>query len=263
MTKRLTFGCLFLQFFFLCKAQDYLPAFQLERLVLPSFCGNFVPNFYVNEYSKVFVPASGGIYVLNDSAWFIPPSEKSYVTAFAPNLKDTGLFAIDHKSDSNVLLYLKKSSHKTLMTVVAGLPAGLYQVLSSEGICLVTGYDGKFSRVGIVQPGKVQWLFQYPGLIRQFQVYHDEIFAAIGKQIFNLNKGENLVGFEDTVDGFCFDALGNLIVATAKGVGIVKKEGMLLLAKGVSGLLQRCNSSIYVLSNKDHALYTIQPSLNN
>jgi hypothetical protein len=216
-------------------------------------------SFYVNDANKVFIPLNGGIYMPQDSIWFIPPSKRYIFTSVAIDLKDTGLFVAACSADSSHLFYLKSSTNSPIKrSRLAELTKGIYNLILRNNICYIWGYSGDTSKVGILTDNGVEWLMHFTGVIQQVQVNDRfEIFFSVGNSIYQLNNNTTVLKLTKKIYGFCFDENDKLVVSTDDGVAIVDKGVQLIIAKNVLGIMQQQDEKVYILSNKEHKLYIL------
>jgi len=240
-------------------AQSGVASYHMKEIPIPKLHA-LVSSFYVNEEGHPFLPLNGGIYLPEDSLWFLPPTKENYFTSFAPVIEDTALFVMSNTNDSSVVHYLKTSSGGSVKKIkVAAVKQGIYNLIYKNKICYIWGYEGKYSSIGIVGNGAVNWLFKMNGLIRQVQLNEaSDLFFCADSSIFKLNEKKLILKLNETIDGFCFTKSNNLLVSSTAGIGIVNQQELGLIATGVTGKLQAAGNSIFLLALQRNAIFRIE-----
>lgn len=236
------------------QADDYKSyvSIKLPSLVVP------YTSFYVSESNQILLPYQGGIYSLKDSLWFIPPAEGFDFTSFAINFKDTAFFAIANGMDSTEIFYVKSGGKLPIKKYnLYKLQKGIYQLIYKNDVCYVWGYSSKESKIGILTGKGIQWLLSLKGVITQVRINDSsEIFFALDKAIYDLQKRETVMVDEKNIFGFDFDKNQNLVVSCSKGIAIKIGNKLSIIAKNIGGLVACRNERIFVLPPKGNEIYS-------
>lgn len=221
-----------------------------EAIAMP--VGKTLRNwFLVNDQGSLFVPHEGGIFVLKDSSWFVPPVSDFVFTSFAPVANDTAMFIVANSEKFSEIYYVKSSTSASIQKLlVCQLRRGIYNLIVKDQVCHIWGYCDGRSKVGIVSGNEVKWLLDVPGIIRQVQISpSSQIYFAMGNAVYRLDDTKAMLRMDKPINGFCFDKMNNLIASSEQQVGIHRGDQFVVIASGVGGPLQYHNDDIFVLSN--------------
>jgi hypothetical protein len=220
---------------------------------------NLFTSFYINENNQVFIAINGGVYLPKDSLWFLPPAKEFYFTSMAPNVNDTGVFVLANTVDSTKIYYLKSSANGSIKKFhLVTMSKGVYNLIYKNGLCCVWGYDANDSRIGILSSGGIKWLITVKGIISQVQVNDSsEMYFSLKSSIYQLNNRKKVITVNSEISGFDFDRKGNMIVSCREGIGLVSKDSLTIIARGITGLVQYRNENVFVLPRKGGYLYDI------
>jgi hypothetical protein len=231
-----------------------------EAITMPA--GKALRNwFLINDQGSLFVSHEGGIYVLKDSSWFIPPVSNLVFTSYAPVPKDTAIFVVANNEKFSEIYYVKSSTSSAIQKLLlCQLRRGIYNLIVKDQICYVWGYSNGRSKLGIVSGNEVKWLLDVQGIIRQVQVNNaSQIHFALGNAVYRLNDTKALLRLDKPINGFCFDKMNNLIASSEQRVGIQKGDQFVIIANGIGGPLQYHDEDIFVLSNAMQQIVRIFP----
>lgn len=245
-----------------CKtfAQGKDVRFGYEAIAMPA--GKTLRNwFLVNDQGSLFVPHEGGIYVLKESSWFIPPVSDFVFTSFAPVPQDTAMFVVANNEKFSEIYYVKSSTSSSIQKLlVCQLRRGIYNLIVKDQVCYIWGYSNGRSKVGIVSGNEVKWVLDVPGIIRQVQISAaSQIYFALGNAVYRLDDTKAMLRLNKPINGFCFDKMNNLIASSEQQVGIHSGDHFVVIANGVGGPLQYHDEGIFVLSNARQQIVRIFP----
>lgn len=254
--SKILFILLFSHFY--ANAQNESINYKYSVLNIPP-SKNLFTSFSVTETSDILLPLNGGIYVVNDSLWFIPPSKQYFFTSVATNIIDTGVFVFANTLDSSKLFCLKNSLTAPIQrSLIVQMSKGIYNVIFKNNICYVWGHTGTNSKIGILVNKEVKWLINLKGVIQQVQVNSlNEIYFSLGKSIYQLNNQKKILTLEKEIHGFCFTKDDKIILSSIDGVGIYEHNNISIFASELDGLLEQKSDKLFLVSNKNKQVYIL------
>ncbi|MCF6130905.1 hypothetical protein [Flavobacterium wongokense] len=220
-------------------------------------------SFYVNDFDQVLAPIGGGIYLIKEKNWFLPPSKDYYFTSFATNLSDSSFFVFGNTPDASKLYYIKIEEKQPIQRyALAELDLGKYNIIYKSNIGYVWGVGKKKSKIGMVTDKGIKWIFEIEGVINQVQVNDkSEVFFSMGNTIYNIAKQKKVLALASKIYGFDFNDEGKLVVSYNEGIGIKDGDYIDIVATGAEGLVQFKNKKIYVLPQNGQFLYEFYQSI--
>jgi hypothetical protein len=232
---------------------------QIRRIPLPQSQVSY-SSCYVSDDKSVFLPVGGGIYLPQDSIWFLPPSERYYFTSVAPVLTDTAFFAIGNTASTSELIYVRSSSQKLpIQLQIQSLDKGFYHLIYRNNLCCIWGFSGGHSKIGVLAEKQVKWVFTLKGIITQVQLNDaGEIFFAAGNSIYQLTTGKRLLTYEGKIFGFDFNSKQQIVLSCEQGVGYIDEANKLnILARQIFGTVTARNNTTFVLPPTGRFMYRI------
>ena len=235
-------------------------AYKLTNILLPRSDFHY-RSFFVNDSSNIYIPMNGGIFMPLDSSWYFRPGTQKYYTSLTQYAADSSEFFLVNDKDSTTLYHTnirKRPSQKKLK--ITRIKKGLYSVINIMNTCILWGYDGEHSQIGIIKPDGIKWLYQMKGMIQQVQADASaEIYFCLKNSIYRLSDKKIVAQLPSPIYGFDFNNKGKLVISSKEGIGIEKNKTIELIATGIGGLLECRAESIYLLSSIDNQIYILKP----
>jgi hypothetical protein len=214
-------------------------------------------SFYVNDFDQVLAPVGGGIYMIKENTWFLPPSKEYYFTSFATNLMDSSFFIFGNSRSESKLFYIKIEENEPISRYsLAELEFGKYNIIYKNNIGYVWGVTTEESKIGMITEKGVEWIFEINGIIQQVQVNEkSEVFFSMGNTIYEISNKKKILTLASKIYGFDFNDEGKVVVSFNEGIGIQNDDVIEIIASDIQGLVQFKNKKIYVLPQEGKYLY--------
>ncbi|MBI5215703.1 MAG: hypothetical protein HY960_08115 [Ignavibacteriae bacterium] len=211
-------------------------------------------DFTVAKPGLIFVPIDGGIFICGWNSWFIKPQEFPIIAMEVSN--DSILTIIQNDSTFSYVLSTLMGNHSnTAFDTIAKLPVGSYGLRNAgKNQYWVWGKSTSLKwKIYKVSKRNVSVFFVSDNPIKSLTLYgNDKILFSAGERLFLMKSKHNSILVSKTdflIEGLCVDENGNIFISSNNSIIEINKNAkMTTIAKNVSGLLQRYNKKIFVLS---------------
>lgn len=223
-----------------------------------------ISDFFVNPINQVFIALNGGVFIPNDSIWFLEPKADKEALSYSAIEKDTGFYLI---TQANQVCYLKyyhidKEMNINIHTLTK-FEKGRFNLLIKNNKLIIWGVQNGMSKIGTVNKDQnIEWVIEIKEKITSVDIDDKGIVLfSVGKYIYSLNSTKPLFGIDTLINSFCLISADEYLISTP--IGLYKKQfsNYQLILQGVEGPVKFKNEKIYLLSNKFSCLYEISPNL--